>query len=106
MEQQQKPTTIRVIQIPSGTSDMHDDRTVIEINRGQFVVEVQGFGSAEGKFKITGRDAAKLNEQLAENNMPAPGDDGSFAIADYGLALVYADPTTFAHVILDMFLNA
>lgn len=104
MEQQQKPT-IRVIQIPGGTADMHDDRTVIEINRGQFVIEVQGFGSAEGKFKITGRDAAKLNEQLAANDMPAPGDDGRFKIADYGLALVYCEPTTFAHVILDMFSN-
>lgn len=104
MEQQQKPT-IRVIQIPSGTTDMHDDRTVIEINRGQFVIEVQGFGSAEGKFKITGRDAGKLMDALIENNMPAPGADDRFAIADYGLALVYAEPTTFAHVIMDMYQN-
>ena len=104
MEQQQKPT-IRVIHIPSNTADTTADRTVIEINRGQFVIEVQGFGSADGRFKITGRDAGKLMESLIENNMPAPGDDDRFKIADYGLALVYVEPTTFAHVILDMYQN-
>jgi hypothetical protein len=104
MEQQQKPI-IRVIEIDADTTGRHDSRTVIEINRGQLVVEVLGAGNAEGKFKVTGRDASKLNDNLLANNMPAPDNAGWFSIEEYGMALVYAEPVTFGHVILDMYLN-
>lgn len=104
MEQNQKPL-IRVIEIPTDSQDTLESRTVIEINRGQLVVEVLGAGNAEGKFKVTGRDAGKLNDNLLANNMPAPDNAGWFSIEQYGLALVYVEPVTFGHVILDMFMN-
>jgi hypothetical protein len=104
MEQNQKPI-IRVIEIPTDNHDTPESRTVIEINRGQLVVEILGAGNAEGKFKVTGRDASKLNDNLLANNMPAPDGEGWFSIEQYGLALVYAEPVTFGHVILDMYLN-
>lgn len=104
MEQNQKPV-IRVIEIPNDSLGMTEGRAVIEINRGQLVVEVIGFGSAEGKFKITGRDAGCMNGGMAANNMPAPHDDGWFNIGEYGVALVFVEPVTFGHIILNMYQN-
>lgn len=104
MEQNQKPI-IRVIEIPTDNHDTLKSRTVIEINRGQLVVEILGAGNAEGKFKVTGRDASKLNDNLLANNMPAPDGKGWFSIEQYGLALVYAEPVTFGHIILNMSQN-
>lgn len=102
MTQENKPT-IRTITIPN--SDKEDERTIIEINRGQLVAEVIGFGNGDAKFRVTGRDAMKLMAGLADCDMPAPDDDGWLSMKDYGIALVYVEPVTFAHVILDLYAN-
>lgn len=81
-----------------------DYHAVIEINRGELVFQIAGYGQGDGKVTIGGTEADDIAKRMADIGIDASS-DGTYAIEQLGVCLVYASPTTFGHALADMLEN-
>lgn len=74
---------------------------VIEVNRGELVIQVTGYGHGDGKVTISGTKADGVAERLTDVGIGAD-ENGAYTVEQFGVCLVYASTTTFGHAIADM----
>lgn len=89
-----------------------DGSTTVVIQAGGMVIEVANYGSGEYKWRIKQSpdcgpgDAFISDAQIAEALQCPEPTDGWWDAKVLGVAMVWAEPVTFAHVILDLTGNA
>lgn len=89
------------------TGDTAVDTTLLNID-DETLITVKGFGTGEYRWTVTNCGVDKSYDPAAILRGPFPTfDDSNFweGITTLGLALVWAEPITFAHVVMDLINN-
>jgi len=96
---------VNVMIVPS--PDSENKLTLIQVD-GLYTIMIKWFGQANYRWKIVGpEDDAQLYQLMHEECMSVqtPDAEGFYSGEILGKALVWAEPLTFAHVIMDLINN-
>jgi hypothetical protein len=98
---------VNVMTVPSPDANTENALTLIQVDE-LYTIMVKGFGQGDYRWKIVGpEDDASLYQLMHEEylSVESPDTEGFYSGEILGKALIWAEPITFAHVVMDLINN-